>query len=138
MPRLSGTSEWTIEVLPLPIDCTDPVGTHGDIVCGDGSVNQPVTTNKYGCNDGVWDDLGDSCVTEDPCPGCLVADICTWIESLGGPSGVTTAEVLHIVDVRLGIASEPFSVTTSQVLGIIDYRLGYIESGNNNTGCEFV
>lgn len=64
-------------------------------------------------------------------------DICSWIDDLGGPLQIVTSDVLHIIDLRLGVVTEPFDVTTKQVLGVIDYRLGNISSGNNNTGCEY-
>lgn len=63
--------------------------------------------------------------------------LCQWITDQGGPSGLTTQDVLYIIDVRLNIQQPGWTITTTQALGVIDYRLGNIEAGNNNTGCEF-
>lgn len=56
-----GVCDWVdlgySEECDVPEDCVDPVGSHGDIICGDPTHGQDPTF-EYQCNDGIWEDLG--------------------------------------------------------------------------------
>lgn len=65
-------------------------------------------------------------------------DLCTWIDSKGGPIRLTIIDVFVIIDSYLS-QSPPmdysFIPTLQQVFGVIDYYLGF--DGDAKTGCDY-
>ena len=69
----------------------------------------------------------------------IQADLCSWIEAKGGPSGLTIADVFTIIDSYLYNTPPSgyiFVPTLQNVFGVIDYYLGF--DGDAATGCDFI
>lgn len=69
--------------------------------------------------------------------GAGAANICAWITNKGGAGDLSIAEIMELVDARLGIKDIGFTPTNQQIMGAVDYRLGFISSGNSKTGCSY-
>ena len=70
--------------------------------------------------------------------GHLTPEICDWIDSKGGPAGLTIMHVFEIIDAYI-FETPPsgwdFIPTIMEVFGVVDYYLGF--DGGTSTGCEF-
>jgi len=65
-------------------------------------------------------------------------EICNWIESKGGPSGLTIPDVFELINSYL-FETPPsgytFVPTLQNIFGVIDYYFGF--NGDAATGCDF-
>jgi hypothetical protein len=66
-----------------------------------------------------------------------IQSICDWIDSKGGPSGLTVSDLFNLVEGYLGHQTLPFVPTVNGIYGCIEYYLGHIENGNIMTGCVY-
>lgn len=67
-----------------------------------------------------------------------IGEICQWIQSVGGPSGLTIEKVFQVIDayiLEIPIQGYSFIPTLNEIFGVIDYYLGF--NGDNQTGCNF-
>ena len=69
----------------------------------------------------------------------VIPEICSWIDSKGGPTGLTTSDVVDIINSYLFNIppgdSWTFIPTVMQATGVVDYYLGL--DGDAKTGCDF-
>ena len=65
-------------------------------------------------------------------------EICDWIDSRGGPNGLTESDVYVILDsflFNIPPSGYSFIPTESNVYGVLDYFLGM--NGDALTGCSY-
>jgi len=92
----------------------------------------------------VYNFQKDDMIIDEPLTGQIVIghylpEICDWIDSKGGPLGVTIGDVFDIIDSYVfevpPAGGWSFVPTIMHVFGVIDYFLGF--DGGTSTGCEF-
>lgn len=66
-----------------------------------------------------------------------IQNICSWIDSKGGPSGLSISDLFILIEVYLGHQTLPFAPTINEIFGCVEYYLGHIENGNIMTGCDY-
>lgn len=71
--------------------------------------------------------------TPTPQPG----ELCGWMASKGGPSGITIPNIFELEDATMGFGNLGFVPTNQQIMGIYDYSMGFTGSGNSKTGCLY-
>lgn len=67
----------------------------------------------------------------------IVDNICSWIESKGGWTAITSYDIMTLVNAYLGLAPLGFTVTMTYINGAISYYLDIVDSGNALTECSF-
>lgn len=64
-------------------------------------------------------------------------DFCQWIKDLGGPSKLTSYNIMDLVKAYLEIIDLKFSVQSILIMAAVAYYSGLIKKGNELSGCEF-
>lgn len=64
-------------------------------------------------------------------------DICTWISSKGGATGLITYDIMQLIRGYTNQENLGFNVTSAYIMGAVAYYSGNVPSGNQLTGCNF-
>ncbi len=80
-----------------------------------------------------------SSMTVLPCPTVDVAamDICAWITSKEGWTGLHIFDIMTLVSAYLGQINLGFTIATAHIMGTVAYYLNNLASGNSLTDCSF-
>jgi len=124
------TLKWTLSGYQ-PLEATISISSTGVITC------LSITGGNCGSNTPPNLTISGNTITGNLLQSSSTATICTYIESSGGPAGLSIPEINTLVDAYIGFVNLGFTPTIPHILGAVDYMNGFIASGNSKTGCNY-
>jgi len=102
-----------------------------------------VNNNQDNNQDLVVDDVlwayqhtGDPAVVDAGDVYTKTADICSWIDSKGGATAISSTDFAELIMGYTGLKDIGFSPTSTEIAGVVMYYISNINMGNNLTGCN--